>query len=126
MTSTQQNEASQAVRLLYKGATEHNVGPEALYQARVLLEGFIKSAGVLESVEDKTEYALYHGNAVYKVGDKVLVRGGIEGEIVGFMIAIDTPTSKYASYHPSQTYQIAGVDISSKHANTSNSAEESK
>jgi hypothetical protein len=128
MTSTQQSEAQQAVRLLYKYAIKGIEGhePEALYQARVLLEGFIKSAGVLESAEDKTEYSLYHGNAVYKVGDKVLVRGGIEGEIVGFMIAIDTPTSKYAGYHPSQTYQIAGADISTKYANTRDSAEESK
>jgi hypothetical protein len=71
MTSTQQNEASQAVRLLYKGATEHNVGPEALYQARVLLEGFIKSAGVLESTEGELPEELIYEGMTFRVGEDV-------------------------------------------------------
>jgi hypothetical protein len=55
MTNTQQSEALQAVRLLHNAASDErskeHTNPEMLFRARVLLEGFIKSAGVLESAE---------------------------------------------------------------------------
>lgn len=53
---TQQNEAMQAVRLLYRYAVKGSDGaePENIYRARVLLEEFIESAGVLESGDNKS------------------------------------------------------------------------
>jgi hypothetical protein len=54
--NTAQSEALQAVRLLYVaacggGSSDHK-NPEMIYRARVLLEGFIEGAGVLEYTEE--------------------------------------------------------------------------
>lgn len=84
MTSTQQSEALQAVRLLYVaahggGGSDHK-NPETLFRARVLLEEFIKSAGVLESTEPVTD--VFHSDAIWR-GMKYRIEGMVFVEIYG-------------------------------------------
>lgn len=83
MTSTQQNEAMQAVRLLFVaacggGSSDHK-NPETLYRARRVLEEFIESAAVLESADDDEDMTYprstfeYQGNT-YRVGEYIRTR----------------------------------------------------
>jgi hypothetical protein len=125
MASTQQSEALQAVRLLFVaacggGSSDHK-NPEMLYRARVLLEGFIESAGVLENTEGNIECAsnrdkseLNDTGRVFHYGDEIFVPGGEKATISGFMILANTTFSKNASWHPSQVFQIAKEDISKR------------
>lgn len=89
MTSTQQNEAMQAVRLLFDMALSGDKEPktqaqvETLYQARRVIEGFIVDAGVLEStaVAKEPTSTTFNG-ATFRVGEFILVEGpdGIRAE----------------------------------------------
>lgn len=90
MTSTQQNEALQAVRLLRGHALSSYIEPktqatiETIYQACKLLEGFIESAGVLEStdinyevsdvIEHRNGYRTWtRGNVSFRLGNHIWV-----------------------------------------------------
>lgn len=82
MTSTQQNEARQAVRLLFDDAlvTPHTQAQvETLYQARRLLEEFIESAGVLESSEEIVTHGVNWRGTEFKIGEAVRVY--IDGQV---------------------------------------------
>lgn len=87
MTSTQQNEARQAVRLLFVaafggGSSDHK-NPEMLYRARVLLEEFIESAGVLESTEDSSnENDIIYEGVLFRLGGSVYALDPSERQIV--------------------------------------------
>jgi hypothetical protein len=92
MTSTQQSEALQAVRLLHNAASDErskeHTNPEMLFRARVLLEGFIKSAGVLESIQGEPkkiglELSAFIDGTRWHFGDTVILRSGIVGVITG-------------------------------------------
>jgi hypothetical protein len=76
MTSTQQNEALQAVRLLRghalaSGSIKTTATIEAIYQVCKLLEGFIESAGVLESDGIAAIDEITYEGATFKVGEHV-------------------------------------------------------
>lgn len=73
--TTQKQEAMQAVRLLWGaimggGSSDHK-NPEMLYRARVLLEGFIESAGVSENtdIEDGVEITVSNGECIVVPSD---------------------------------------------------------
>lgn len=95
--STQQNEALQAVRLLFDSAVSGrditSAQAETFYQARKLLEGFIGSAGVLESKEPMPAFELFDNGAMavisgleYRVGETVeILPQGYIGDILCFL-----------------------------------------
>lgn len=83
MTTTQKQEAMQAVRLLYKWAVKAAVNePEALYQARQMLEGFIDGAGMLESTDNPLAIPVFYSDAFWR-GARYSIEGLVFVEVYG-------------------------------------------